>query len=286
MSATLVWIAVISYVLATALYLARVVSGRERWAAAGRWVLLAGLACHTAGILWRWGESARMTAGDRPAGALALVGWVLESAPLANLYESMVFFSWAVVLMFLVFDRRYRIGVLGAAVSPLAAVAVGLVSILPGVSPGLEPHIPALQSYWLTIHVVTCFLAYAAFAVSFVASLLFLARRGPEAAGGVSAARLEDLNYHLAAVGFLLLTLGIVTGAVWANYAWGAYWSWDNKETWSLITWFIYAGLLHGRLVASLKGKWMAILSIVGFGAVLFTFFGVNYLLAGLHSYL
>jgi cytochrome c-type biogenesis protein CcsB len=275
------------YIVATAIYLARLVSGKDRLGHIGRWILAGGLAIHTVGIVWRWVELVRMVAADRPESWLGQVGFVMANAPLANLYEAMVFFSWSIVLVYLLFDRKYGLVNLGAAVSPLAAVAIALVSVLPGVSGELEPKIPALQSYWLTIHVVTCFLAYAAFAVSFVTSIVYLSsKEGREKAGKMARATLEEINYNTATVGFLMLTIGIVTGAVWANYAWGSYWSWDNKETWSLITWFIYAALLHARLVASLKGKWMAVLSIIGFAAVLFTFFGVNYVLSGLHSYL
>lgn len=288
MTAAMVWVSVILYLVATAVYLVRVVSGAARWGRVGRGILLGGFCLHTVSILWRWVESYRLVAADEPESWLGRIAFVMENAPLANLYESMVFFSWAIVLVYLLFDRKHDLDALGAAVSPLAAVAVGLVSVLPGVSDALEPHIPALQSYWLTIHVVTCFLAYAAFAISFAASLIYLVRRPDKEGASPSSSpdTLEEVNYNLATVGFLLLTIGIFTGAVWANYAWGSYWSWDNKETWSLITWLIYAALLHARLFASLRGKWMAILSVVGFAAVLFTFLGVNYLLAGLHTYL
>jgi len=96
---------------------------------------------------------------------------------------------------------------------------------------------------------------------------------------------LDEVNYKSIAVGFPLLSLGIITGAAWANYAWGTYWSWDPKETWSLITWFIYAAYLHARLTRGWQGRRAALLSIVGFLAVVFTYFGVNFLLSGLHSY-
>jgi cytochrome c-type biogenesis protein CcsB len=96
---------------------------------------------------------------------------------------------------------------------------------------------------------------------------------------------LDELVYKTIVVGFPLLTIGIVTGAAWANYAWGSYWSWDPKETWSLITWFVYAIFLHARTTRDWRGKRTAILSIIGFVAVVFTYFGVNYLLSGLHSY-
>ncbi len=96
---------------------------------------------------------------------------------------------------------------------------------------------------------------------------------------------LDDLIYKTIAAGFPLLTIGIVTGAAWANYAWGSYWSWDPKETWSLITWFVYLVFLHARVTREWRGKRVALLSIIGFVAVLFTYFGVNYVLSGLHSY-
>ena len=96
---------------------------------------------------------------------------------------------------------------------------------------------------------------------------------------------LDTLIYKTIAVGFPLLTIGIITGSAWANYAWGAYWSWDPKETWSLITWFVYAIFLHARFTREWRGKRTAILSLIGFGAVIFTYFGVNYVLSGLHSY-
>lgn len=105
------------------------------------------------------------------------------------------------------------------------------------------------------------------------------------------AALLDDLNYQMVVIGFLLLTLGIITGAVWAQTAWGIYWSWDPKETWSLITWFVYAGLLHSRMIIGWRGKRLAIISIIGFTCVLFTYFGVSYMgnfidfFSSLHSY-
>jgi len=131
-----------------------------------------------------------------------------------------------------------------------------------------------------------------AFAVAFGLSIMYLIKNREAAAaqGGVLAARLpetavlDELTHRMILFGFLFLTAGIITGAVWANSAWGKYWSWDPKETWSLITWFIYATLLHARLMRGWHGKRIAVLSLIGFTAVLFTYFGVN-LLPGLHSY-
>jgi len=177
-------------------------------------------------------------------------------------------------------------------VTPFAFLAIALTSIIPGVESKITPLVPALQSNWLTIHVTTCFFGYASFAVSFGISILYLIREKKDVQKSVqatwlpSASTLDEINYKSIVIGFPMLTLGIITGAAWANYAWGSYWSWDPKETWSLITWFIYAASLHARFTRGWRGKKAAVLSIGGFAAVLFTYFGVNYLISGLHSYL
>ena len=160
----------------------------------------------------------------------------------------------------------------------------------PDISDRIQPLIPALKSNWLIAHVALCFFGYAAFAIAFGVSIMYLIRK-PETAGNSplisrlpSLRVLDELNYQLIMFGFLFLSAGIITGAVWANSAWGRYWGWDPKETWSLITWFIYATLLHAKLMRGWHGRRIAFLSILGFFAVLFTYFGVN-LLPGLHSY-
>jgi cytochrome c-type biogenesis protein CcsB len=151
-----------------------------------------------------------------------------------------------------------------------------------------------LQSNWLTSHVITCFLGYAAFTVAFGCGLLYLLKNmekgDKEKPSGFlgklpSLVMLDALIYQSIALGFVFLTIGIMTGSIWAHYAWGSYWSWDPKETWSLITWLIYAIMLHARYVRGWRGKRLAVLAIIGFACVLFTYLGVNYL-PGLHSYL
>jgi cytochrome c-type biogenesis protein CcsB len=155
----------------------------------------------------------------------------------------------------------------------------------------IQPLLPALKSNWLIAHVVTCFIGYAAFAVSFGISILYITRESKrDISGGAHSLlpdlrQLDEINYQMVLFGFLWLSLGIITGSVWADLAWGAYWSWDPKETWSLITWLIYAALLHARTMKGWRGNRVAWLSIIGFGCVLFTYFGVNFLLGGLHSY-
>ena len=163
-------------------------------------------------------------------------------------------------------------------------------SMSPNISDRIQPLIPALKSNWLIAHVITCFVGYAGFAIAFGTSVMFLFKKKDSEAEGTlisrfpAAGTLDELTHQMVTFGFLFLSIGIITGAVWANSAWGRYWGWDPKETWSLITWFVYATLLHARLMRGWHGKRIAFLSIAGFLAVMFTYFGVNYL-PGLHSY-
>jgi len=235
-----------------------------------------GLLFHSIGLILRWMETHQTGYGY---------------VPLSNMYESLIFFSWTIVLIYLILETKYHQKVIGAFVTPFAFLAIALTSIIPGVNAKITPLVPALQSNWLTIHVTTCFFGYASFAVSFGISLLYLIREKKDAEGSgptwlPSPSVLDEINYKAIVIGFPMLTLGIITGAAWANYAWGSYWTWDPKETWSLITWFVYAAFLHARFTRDWRGRKAAILSLVGFAAVLFTYFGVNYLISGLHSYL
>ena len=263
------------YGFAGLLYLGQWIFKRERIGRIAPWITAAALAGNTLGIVLRWVESYRMGIGH---------------APLSNLYESLVFFAWTIGVISLVIERRYGNRVFGAFTMPLAFLAMAYASLSPGISSQIQPLIPALKSNWLIAHVVTCFIGYASFAVAFGVSIMYLVKQKAGAESSQLLCRLPDkpvldeLNHQLVMFGFLFLSVGIITGAVWANSAWGRYWGWDPKETWSLITWFIYATLLHARLMRGWHGKRIAYLSIIGFSAVLFTYFGVN-LLPGLHSY-
>ncbi len=240
-------------------------------------LLIIGLVIHSIGLVIRWLETHHTGYGY---------------VPLSNMYESLIFFSWTIVLIYLILELKYRQKIIGVFVTPFAFIAIALTSIIPGIDAKITPLVPALQSNWLTIHVTTCFFGYASFAVSFGISILYLIRdrKGIQQEGASkwlpSTLILDEINYKSIVIGFPMLTIGIITGAAWANYAWGGYWSWDPKETWSLITWFIYAAFLHARFTRDWRGRKAAILSVIGFTAVLFTYFGVNYLLSGLHSYL
>ncbi len=223
-------------------------------------------ALHTAGLAVRWVESYKLGIGH---------------APLSNFYESLIFFSWSTTFLMIVMKKRISYPVITMSLTVISLFFMAYASLSPSVARTIQPLVPALQSNWLHIHVFTCFLAYAAFAVSFICGLLHVVH------GGWMPPRemLDELNYRSVMVGFPMLSAGILTGAVWAHYAWGSYWSWDPKETWSLITWIIYAIFLHARFVRGWKGTKIAVLSIVGFASVIFTYFGVNFILSGLHSY-
>lgn len=275
-SSTLFGIATFAYLFATFFYVGYLAfRGRVVGNVATGMVWL-GVVTQAVAMIMRWVESYRMGIGH---------------APLSNMYESLGFFGWCVMIAYLVVEYRFKQKAVGAFVSPLAFVILAANALL--FPDQIQPLVPALQSNWLIAHVVTSFVAYGSFAVSFGVSIMYLVKNRAERMGGEGSLvslfpeskMLDEVNYKSVAVGFPLLSLGIITGAAWANYAWGTYWSWDPKETWSLITWFIYAAYLHARLTRGWQGRRAAILSIVGFSAVIFTYFGVNFLLSGLHSY-
>lgn len=242
------------------LYSGREATGRPSWGRAGLAALAAAWAALTAAIVVRWSQA----------------GY----APLSNQYESLVFLAWSFLGLYLLFGRELPVRAPGLWATLATLVVLGLGSLL---DKSVRPLVPALQSNWLLLHVSVCMIAYAAFFLSFLAAAWALAGRDwPSRALELSA---EEFSYQTVSLGFLLLTLGIVFGSVWANEAWGTYWSWDPKETWSLITWLVYAVALHLRQAQGWRGRRFAAASAAGFACVVFTYFGVNYLLTGLHAY-
>lgn len=243
---------------------------RKRFAdGAASALLFSGISVHTIAIILRWVRSYQLGIGH---------------VPLSNFYESLVFFSWAIIFVYLIMMRRYKSGFIGIVATFFAFIILAYASLSGQVEYHIQPLVPALQSNWLASHVISSFLAYACFAISFGASILYMISLRIS----VLADRnfWDEITYKMISIGFVLLTLGIITGAAWADRAWGRYWGWDPKETWSLITWLIYGAFLHARLVAGWKGVKMSLISILGFLAVIFTYLGVNYILSGLHSYL
>ena len=408
-SAQLFTFATIAYLVAMVLYISYLAFRIEGVGKAASFITYAGLGLQTVALGMRWVESYQKGIGR---------------VPLSNLYESLVFFTWSTVLIYVIVEWKYKTRAFGAFVMPVAFLALAFINFA-GISTDISPLVPALKSNWLFYHVLISFLGYAAFGVAFAVSMVFLLidmeDRGPirdlgiglgalavlAATGYAMAAAgermklvfwmglgvlilvwflylvmrgaknkpqvylfwsfcvtlaiglmvamgfdivylnlthsiqpgesmkqhlfeasflskslinvvitwgliaglfwfiwskgmalkkllvqyvpsqeiLDDVTYRMIAIGWPLLTGGIITGAVWANSAWGTYWSWDPKETWSLITWFVYAIYLHARYVRGWKGTQMAVISAVGFLAVIFTYLGVNLVLSGLHSY-
>ncbi|MFA5354175.1 MAG: c-type cytochrome biogenesis protein CcsB [Thermodesulfovibrionales bacterium] len=210
--------------------------------------------------------------------------------PITSMHEASSFYAWCIMLIFFYLELKYKIGIMGSFILPLVFVFMLSSSILPR---EIQPLSPVLQSYWMAIHTFFAFMGNASFAVAAGTGLMYLIQEHylkSKHLGGLfrrlpSLQVLDEINYRLITLGFPLLTLAIITGAFWAESAWGSYWRWDPKETWSLITWFIYALVLHARLTAGWRGRRAAILSIVGFVAVLFTFYGVNLLLKSMHVF-
>jgi len=270
-------ISIFVYFFSMVLYVSYLAFRSESLGKVATLTLLAGVLIETAAISLRWLESYQMGIGR---------------APLTNLYESLVFFAWTIAIVYLLIERKFKIKTAGAFVTPFPFIIMAYASLTPN---EIQPLVPALQSNWLISHVVTCFIGYAAFAVSFGVSFLYLfkvkAENRPGKKQGAflgylpSSDVLDEVGYKTIAIGFPLLTIGIVTGAFWANVAWGTYWSWDPKETWSLIVWLIYAAYLHARITKGWRGNKAALLSIIGFSATLFCYLGVNLILSGLHSY-
>jgi cytochrome c-type biogenesis protein CcsB len=258
-------VTLVIYLLAMVLYILYAAIRKEILGKVATWVLTFGILTQTAALVIKTVE--------------------IKHAPFVTIYETLVFWSWLIALTYIFLQLRFRIRVLGALITPLAFLAIAAASLLPEQYKQSSPLVPALQSGWLPFHIATCFIAYACFAISFAVGIAYLVKREDKPEALLSKDMLDIIGYKSISIGFPFLTLGIISGAIWADVAWGSYWSWDPKETWSLITWFIYAIYLHLRIVAKWKGNSSAITSIVGFGAVLFTFFGVNFLLSGLHSY-
>ncbi len=350
-------IATIAYILAMVLYIGYLAFRNKAIGVVATTVTITGFLSQTVAILLRWKEFYD----------IGQMGW-LRAVPLTNLYESLIFFVWCLILAYLVIEFKYRNRTFGAFITPVAALVLAFIDIS-GMSKNIQPLVPALQSNWLLAHVMMSFISYSMFAVSFSTGLMYLIvkteKRNEPAyifwtvmlsifiivlcamgldylafkfsvksqeelikgylfkatfrnsssavsvlswavsaalifviwrfGGGlkkiitafnISAETLDEITYKSIAMGFPIFTLGgLIFGAIWADQAWGKYWTWDPKETWSLITWFFYAFYLHSRLMRGWRGRKVAMVAVLGFVAVIFTYLGVNLLLSGLHSY-
>ncbi len=266
------------FVMATAAYWFALAIGSEFSGKVGTALTWSGATMGLAGLMVRWRES-------------YLISTDVGHIPVSNLYEVFILFAIITALMYLFYERRYANRAMGAFA---LTVISGAVAFLLWYTFGrgaheIQPLVPALQSYWMKIHVPANFVGYGAFALAAMLAIAYLlVEKRPE---GVLAKRLpsleqlDDIMYKAIALGFAFFTVATVLGAMWAAEAWGGYWSWDPKETWALIVWLNYAAWLHLRLTKGWRGKPLAWWAIVGLFVTLFAFVGVNMFLSGLHSY-
>ncbi|MDA8239199.1 MAG: c-type cytochrome biogenesis protein CcsB [Nitrospiraceae bacterium] len=356
-SSTLFGVSTMAYIVAMIIYITYLAFGKSQIGITATTVTIIGFISQTFAIGMRWVEFKNV----------GQMGW-LRAAPFTNLYESLIFFVWCLILGYLIIEFKYKNRSFGAFVTPIAGLALAFID-LTGMDKGIHPLVPALQSNWLLVHVVMSFIAYSTFALAFSTGLMYLIMKTEKrsepsyifwtvstgiflvvllAMGldylsfkvmiknpdvliksflfrasllsnsplvsllswiaavvfifmlwryghllkkvigsfSLSADILDDITYKSIAIGFPVFTLGgLIFGAIWADQAWGVYWSWDPKETWSLISWFAYAFFLHARLLRGWRGKKAAVVAVVGFVLVIFTYLGVNLLLSGLHAY-
>lgn len=259
----LLFAALMLYFLATVLQFVATAMKKASLHRTARIVLIMGLLAHTAMTVWRGIAAGRL--------------------PLANQFEFASGFAWAVALMGLVlYGRLKQEGVLTAAM-PAAFLILSYAAFQPR---EIRELMPALRSAWFGLHIGSAAFSYAAFAIAggLGVSYLIRLRKGKEESDPAMK-QMDYVGYRLICLGFLLLTVVIFSGCIWAEQAWSSWWSWDPKETWALITWIFYAIYLHQRMRLKWQGKRMAVLAIVALVLVLFTFAGVNLLLPGLHSY-
>jgi len=269
MNITFFYITVTLYLLATFITTAYLILHNDKILGIANKTIVAGFAFHTLTIAFRWIEAGR--------------------APFANLHEVFSLFSWMVVAIYLLIRFRYRLAVLGAFVAPLALLLLITASFLPK---EIIPLAPSLESYWLPIHVGLASLGNAFFAMTFLFGIMYLIQEHylkSKKVGGLyfllpSLDILDALSYKCLTYGFPLLTLAIITGAIWAEYVWGSYWTWEPRQTWSLITWFLYAALLHGRLTVGWRGRKAAMYAIVAFIILIGSFVAIKLFAWGVHA--
>jgi cytochrome c-type biogenesis protein CcsB len=259
-----------AYVLAATGYIAFIVKPHLRWfAVSSRWITVAGFILHLLFFAFRWSESGRI--------------------PITSFFEAINFLGMGIVLVFLVMEFRFKVAALGSFMLPLVIVLM-IPSVL--ISGDIAELNPLLKSGWLGVHAILTVLGDAAFAFAFIVSLMYLVQERQLKAKHLGAIFhrlpsldvMDTLGYRALTFGWPLYTLGMITGSIWANSAWGTYWNWDPKETWSLITWVVYLILLHLRTIGW-RGRKMAVLAILSFMVVLISFFVLGRVHMGKHSF-
>ncbi len=221
---------------------------------------------------------------------LAMLVSQLRQMPVTTLPQTFSLFAWAIVGSYLAFQLKFNIRILGTFVSPLAVVFMLLSSAIPG---RVIPNSQLFKSFWLTLHVATMFIGMAIFALAFCAGIMYLLqeRQIKTKSFGLLYRRLpslevlDSLNYVCLTFGFPLITIGLISGFVYAGAVWQSFWHWDPKEILSVVTWLIYAVLLHERLAVGWRGRRAAIMAIIGFSVILVTFVGTSFILEVHHSF-
>ncbi len=270
MSIALHWAALAAYLAGTVLYLVFIYGQKRALHQWGQRVLWLGFALHSAALMAAW--------------------WELGSLPAASLRQSLDVFSWALMGACLVINLRVEVMMLGALAAPASILLMLSAAVLPA---GAFAAPPLFKSLWLWLHVLLVLAGYGLLAITFLGSVLFLLQERAIRARRLGAlfkrlpslSRLDELNQSSLLAGFTLMTVGLVLGAVYAQLALGAFWRGDPKEVWSLITWLLYAALLHSRLVAGWRGRRGAWLGVAAFGCLLFTFLGAGLWLSGYHAF-
>ncbi len=274
----IMWMSVL-FVLATLSYFLALFTGSEFPGEVATGLTWCGAGMGLVGMLVRWHES-------------YLISPDVGHIPVSNLYEVFILFCVTTALIYLHYEKRYRTRALGGFVLLVISAAIGFLlwyTFARGAHE-IQPLVPALQSYWMKIHVPANFIGYGCFSIAAMLGLAYLAK-GDDANPRVLLARLparveiDDMMYKAIALGFAFFTIATILGSLWAAEAWGGYWSWDPKETWALIVWLNYAAWLHMRISKNWHGSIMAAWAIVGLFVTLFAFLGVNMFLSGLHSY-
>jgi cytochrome c-type biogenesis protein CcsB len=263
-------LALVLILLATGGLIAYVISQNKQIYRLSYGVLLAGFVCLTLDILYRY--------------------YAIGVAPVLSLKSALSFFGWSILGVYIVFHLKFRLMVLGSFIAPLVACLLIISSAIPSADVTVKP---VFRSLWLTVHVSTSFVGNGMFAVTFVAAVMYLIQEshikkkkfGPLYSRLPSLATLDAINHYTLIWGFPFLTAGMITGAIYAQYALGSYWRWDPKEVWSLITWLFYAVLLHERLAVGWRGRRAALMAIIGFAVLSFTFIGASLWLSDYHSF-
>jgi len=251
------------YFVAVLLHFGGMVFKKEKITSVGFWVFTGGVLLLTIYLVAR--------------------GYIAKRLPLSNQFEFASAFAWGAGLLLIILQRKFKVDWVSAAGMPLAFLILSYAALQPR---EITELMPALKSAWFGLHIGSAVFSYSCFALAGCAGLKYLLqlRKGVEP-NVTQMLQIDYMSYRLISMGFLLLTVVILSGAIWAEQAWSSFWTWDPKEVWALITWILYAIYLHLRIRKKKSGKTMAWIAVIAVPVVMFTFIGVNTLLPGLHSY-